>query len=335
MQVIGGIVGAVIGNAIPVVGWKIGYTIGSSLAGMLAGDTEIQGNKIGDIANQTSREGVPYPIVFGVVRPIGGVIIASGAPVIVESTESQGKGGGTSVTRESVFRTYAIGVCEGPITGYRRIWENGNLVYDSRPDSTWGAENNDAWLERGRLFYGTFDQLPSPDLESEFGVGTTPAHRGLAYIVVANHDLTGSNGAIPQYTFEVVGAEGVFVTSRPYAVEVIEQTADTFNVPTEAPPMAFINSIDDSGVSIFAGELRELLQSYSIPIESLDDSGATIASGELRSILRAYSIPVESINESGASITAGILDTILIRYENWPAESVDDSGASILSGSLT
>lgn len=200
-QVLGGI-GAAIGYVYGgPTGAQYGWMIGSAIGGAIDPQV-IQGPRIADIAQQTAQEGVPRPIIFGLSPPIAGNIIATGQPVIVKRKESQGKGG-PKVETESVFRTYAIGVCEGPIHAFVRVWRNGMLVYDVRSDSLLTTEENNLFLEKARFFLGTYEQLPSPDLEILFGLGVTPAHQGTAYMVMADEDLTDMRGAIPQWMFQV------------------------------------------------------------------------------------------------------------------------------------
>lgn len=189
------IAGAIVGSffGMPQLGWAIGAAIGNAVDPQI-----IKGPGIGEIAQQTSQEGGPRPIVFALSQPIAGNIIATSEPRIVKR-RSGGKGG-PKVETESVYRTYAIGVCEGIITAFVRVWRNGILVYDAREGNT---PENAKFLERARFFLGTFDQNASPDLEAIFGVGTTPAHRGTAYMVMASDDLTDLRGSIPQYTFQV------------------------------------------------------------------------------------------------------------------------------------
>ena len=54
-----------------------------------------------------------------------------------------------------------------------------------------------------RLYRGTDDQIPDPDLEAIYGIGNTPSYRGRAYVVFPLYDITAWK-AIPQYQFEVV-----------------------------------------------------------------------------------------------------------------------------------
>lgn len=195
LPVVGAVIGGYFGGAAGAQwGWAIGSAVGNAIDPQI-----IQGPKIGDLAQQTSQEGVPRPIVFGVSPPIAGNIIDTSEPRIVKSTSGGGKGG-PKVKTESVFRTYAIRVCEGPIFGFVRVWRNGILVYDARLGST---PDNAKFLETARFFLGDFTQNPSPDLEAIHGVGTTPPYRGTAYMVMADEDLTDLRGSIPQYAFQV------------------------------------------------------------------------------------------------------------------------------------
>ncbi len=180
-QVITGVVGAAVGFMVggPLTGAMIGFSIGMA-AGAPA--MQVPGNRLGEISKQTAKEGDPRTIVWGTVRPIGGNVIASqDPPRIVRKKKKSGKGGGSETTEENVYRTYAIGVCEGPITAFLRIWRNNKLVYDGRPGSTWGTKNNATFLKKARLYLGGYDQLPDSALEAVWvsGDAAWPSRHGL------------------------------------------------------------------------------------------------------------------------------------------------------------
>lgn len=197
LPIVGLIVGAYFGN--PQLGYAIGTVIGNAVDPLT-----IQGPKIGDVAAQTSSEGVYQPIYFGTAAGAGNMI-AQGPNIIKKVEEQEGKGGPVTVT-ERLYKTFAIRIgvgWNGPITGVCRIWEDEKLVYDIRPGSTILTES--AKFARGfRLYLGTEDQLPDPDLEAIYGIGNTPAYVGRAYIVFPKKDIT-DRRSISSYRFEVVG----------------------------------------------------------------------------------------------------------------------------------
>lgn len=196
-QQIGTAVGFVAGFFLPG-GPQVWASIGGMIGGVIAPE-QIQGPKIGEVAAQTAQEGTPRPIIFARSQPIAGNVIADGGPVIKKKKES-GKGG-PEVTTESAFRTYAVGVCEGPGVVLLQVWKNGQLVYDL--ESSAMSDDNAEFLKYARWFDGSYTQMPSPDLEAALGVGNVQGHRGTAYIVFNKEDVTDQRGAWSQWTFRV------------------------------------------------------------------------------------------------------------------------------------
>ena len=204
-------------QVLPIVGYAIGSYFGGpwgaaigqaigTVVGNAVDPLVIDGPKIGEVAQQTSSEGVYQPIYFGTAQGAGN-IIAQGPNVIRRRRESQGKGGGPVTVIETLYKTFAIriGVSwrgEEGIIGISRIWENGKLVFDVRPESTIVAESAQ-FAANFTLYTGTDTQAPDPALEAIYGVGNTPSYRGRAYIVFPLYDITQWR-AIPQYSFEVV-----------------------------------------------------------------------------------------------------------------------------------
>lgn len=195
LTIAGTIVGAAFGMP------QLGFAIGS-LVGNAVDPVKINGPKIGELQVQTSRDGVPRPIVFGVACVAGNIIDRS-EPKIVKKKERQGKGGPVTVT-ERVYMSYAIRICEGEAQSISRVWENEKLVYDARPGSEI-PDDSAAFLQKATFYLGAEDQMPDPTFEAIHGVGNCPAYRGTAYIVFKDKDLTDFGGAIPQYRFEVNG----------------------------------------------------------------------------------------------------------------------------------
>lgn len=206
LPIVGAVIGAYFGGP---QGAQIGFAIGS-LVGNAVDPLIIDGPKIGDVATQTSAEGVYQPIVFGTAQTYGNVI-AQGPNIIRRRKQQQGKGGGPVTVTESLYKTFAIRICvswqgETGITGVSRIWQDGKLVYDTRPNSEI-IEESAEFQNKFRLYKGTDDQLPDPDLEAIYGIGNTPSYRGRAYAVFPVFDITDTR-RIPTFQFEVVTGGG-------------------------------------------------------------------------------------------------------------------------------
>lgn len=294
-------------------------------------------NEPGDVSSQTASEGGERNIIYGRVRPVGGNLIHCQKPVLrwQVSTRSGGKGHEeTDEYNQHIYRTYAIGICEGPITGIIRVWRNEKLVYDAR-GTRWGRFNNGVFLRQYRLYLGGWDQNPDPTLESIWGAGNVPAYRGTAYIVAVNEDLTEVGGAVPQFIFEVERAQGTFLTSRPYGLEMQDDLQ--LNQPSPDAIYKFVDDFELSQPTITGGSLKLGLVTYdNWPAESLELSQPDLTSGTLETLpYPRYTIPEESLELSQPTITGGSLKLALISYDNWPAESLELSQPTITGGSLT
>lgn len=228
---IGGVVGAAIGLYFgnPQLGWMIGSAIGGYV------DPEvITGPRLQDARTQTSRDGVAIPFGWGAF-PVAGNIIWQQVGVDEVKHEDDGKGGPVTETF-TYHRSFAVGICEGPITGILIARKNGKTVLDQRSDDVLLAEymaggmteaearnriasqraENGKFLDTHTFYLGTEGQTPDPTIESHLGVGNVPAYRGLVYMVGTFVDVTDLQGAIPQYEFVVSGGE---VTTEEPATE--------------------------------------------------------------------------------------------------------------------
>lgn len=196
LPIVGAIIGGIYGGPS---GAQAGYAIGS-LVGNAVDPLVIKGPRIGDASVQTSAEGVFRPVVFGTAA-VAGNVIERGNRQIKKKRTQQGKGGPVS-EEERVYWTFAIRICEGPISGILRIWEDEKLIFDARTDSPIPEETTD-FFSKVRIYLGDEEQLPDPDLESYKGIGNVNAYRGTAYIVFPNWDLTDRRESIATYRFEV------------------------------------------------------------------------------------------------------------------------------------
>ena len=215
-QVVGGVVGAVAGFLLG--GGPTGALYGAQIGIMAGGYLDppkgptVTGPRLNDLTVQTSTYGAVIPRVYGTVTVNGNVIWLQGNALteVVTKKKSGGKGGGSKTTTKTFTysATFAVGLCEGPVVGVRRIWVGPDLIYDagsSDPD-TIAASN--AAAEGFAIYLGTNTQSPDPRIQADIGVANCPAWRGLAYIVF--YDL-----ALARYGNSLMGA--------PVRVEVMKK----------------------------------------------------------------------------------------------------------------
>lgn len=321
-----------------------------------------QYQRIDRITDQTAKEAAPRPIVWGRVRPIAGNLIhlSEARYEMIKVDEIEMGKDDVDVYQENVFRTYAIRICEGPVTGVVRVWKNDELVYDARGNE-WGDKNNGKFLKNAVFYLGEWDQLPDPELESLWGVGNVPAYRGTCYLRIYDENLTDTGGRVPNYIFEVQrDPPYIYATSLPYmasntsSLEYTDSDASSVIYPIEPVIEDLLASsgivsggrfgqtlleystdpedvLASSGL-ITGGELRTALHSYIIPTESVDAGSMMIFGGVLRDALHEYTVPSESVSSGSMQIEGGQFDLKLVRYENWEPDSVESGSMQITSG---
>lgn len=158
-----------------------------------------QGPKLADLKTTTVTIGAPLIIPYGKIAVSGNVIYLGLLQTVESDNGGKGSSGGTT---DTYYQTVGIALCAGPIIGLLRIWENGKLVYDVRPQQLGetGAQYtarltaNALYTETFVLYLGTTTQLPDPTMEADQGAGNVPGFRGLAYIVYPNRQLQVSQG---------------------------------------------------------------------------------------------------------------------------------------------
>lgn len=186
-QGIGGVVGAIVGFFTPI-GPVYGAQIGMMIGGAIdppKGPT-INGPRLSDLSVQTSTYGVFIPRNYGTMAQVGNVFWVQGDKLIevITSTSSGGKGGPqTKTNTASYYATFAVGLCEGPIDGVRRIWIGNQLWYDAGSSDVAAIIASNASAQNFTLYLGTDTQLPDPLIQADKGAANVPAYRGLAYLV--------------------------------------------------------------------------------------------------------------------------------------------------------
>ena len=177
---------------------------GTLLDGVLFGgggtSQSVEGQRLESLQVLSSTEGTPIPIIAGHARLSGQVIWATNLreEVRTSSQTQGGKGGGGGVTTTTTeyfyYASFAVGLCEGPISQVLRVWADGKEL--------------DLTTLTMRIYKGTESQMPDALIEAKQGLGKAPAYRGTAYVVFEDLLLSEFGNRIPQLTFEVIRAVG-------------------------------------------------------------------------------------------------------------------------------
>jgi GTA TIM-barrel-like domain/Putative phage tail protein len=201
-----GAVGAAIGGSIgggilSISAVTIGGFIGSSLGGMvdswivssLTPGQRVEGQRLDSLRITSATEGAVLPRLYGRMRIGGNIVWATDFREEVNTTtEGGGKGGGgpkVTTTEYLYSATFAVALCEGPITGIGRIWADGKVM--DITGVTW------------RWYPGDEVQGADPFIKAKMGANRTPAYRGTAYVVFEELPLADYGNRLPQLSFEV------------------------------------------------------------------------------------------------------------------------------------
>lgn len=187
------------------VGGAIGGPIGAMLGGLIGQgvDRELfkprgrEGPRLNELKVQTSSYGTAIPKLFGTLRVAGSVIWATD---LIEHRHREGGKGRPTTTSYSYSASFAVALSTRAIIGVGRIWADGKLLKGAAGD--WKASTG------FRLHHGGEDQAVDPLIASAEGLGATTAHRGIAYAVFEDLDLTDFGNRIPSLTFEVIADAG-------------------------------------------------------------------------------------------------------------------------------
>lgn len=186
-QIVGGVIGTVVGMwaGYPMLGAQLGILAGG-LADPPKGPTTV-GPRLADLTVQTSTYGAVIPRVYGTDAFSGNVFWLEGNAIkeVMVKKKSGGKGGGSKSTTKTFvnYATFAVGLCQGPIAGIRRIWIKGELFYDAGSSDPGTIAASNLAAEGFKVYLGTNTQSPDPRIQADVGAANCPAWRGLAYIV--------------------------------------------------------------------------------------------------------------------------------------------------------
>ncbi|MGB0498714.1 MAG: baseplate multidomain protein megatron, partial [Rubricella sp.] len=194
----GSIGGAILGVSAATIGGFVGSTIGSVvdswIVSSLAPTQRIEGPRLDSLRITSSTEGAVIPRVYGRMRMGGNVIWATDFREETKTTtQGGGKGGGgggkVKTTEYLYYASFAVALCDGPITGIGRIWADGKLL--DTAGITW------------RWYPGDESQTADPFIAAKMGAANTAAYRGTAYVVFEDLPLGNYGNRLPQLSFEV------------------------------------------------------------------------------------------------------------------------------------
>ena len=193
----GAMAGGTAAVAFGMTGAQLGWMGGAMLGSVLFPPKMPDGPRLDDLSVQVSSYGASITRLWGTSRIAGNVIWSTD---LVEHAQEQGGKGGGSYTSYSYTCSFAVSLCEGPITSVRRMWADGKLIYDV---STGNEGLQKGFSASSVVFYtGTETQEVDPTIQMD--KSDTPAYRGQAYVVISDLALEHFGNRIPNLTCEVV-----------------------------------------------------------------------------------------------------------------------------------
>lgn len=226
-------VGAAIGGP---VGGYIGAAIGGAIDQQLfAPDPVIQdteGPRLNDLKVTASTYGQDIPIVYGAQNRLSGNIIWT-TGLIENRVDRKVKVRESTLFSHSKYKTVttytystslAIAICEGPIARLKKIYANGELIFDGSQVETeptidpedgqdWNQADGDTHFFPGLItFYpGNKTQKPSSFIEAFEGAGNVPGYRNICYVLIRDLQLKEFGNRIPNFEFEIEESTSISV----------------------------------------------------------------------------------------------------------------------------
>lgn len=226
-------------------GAKYGWAIGSAVGGALFPPKGPDGPRLGDLLVQTSTWGQAIARAWGTSRIAGNVIWST--PLIEQENEQGGKGG-SSYSTFSYSCSFAVALCRPSrstgIKGVARIWADGKLIYDIRPQNL-GLQIGYSALSMV-VYTGAEDQEVDPTIQAY--QGDTPAYRGLAYVVFSGLQLEKFGNRLPNLTFEVVDDGLVELPAASTFGEAYQVGGVTFESDTGRDGTLWVSTLEGHGV---------------------------------------------------------------------------------------
>ena len=150
--------------------------------------------------------GQPWPDLYGEFKTNGTILAWTGLATSQAAVGGGGKGlgGGGGGTETNYARTFALGLCLGPVDAVTTLWQNGAVIWSG--NATPATANSAGYTELStiygtvRLYWGSDTQLQDDQLA--LNIGPAPFWRGFCYAVFVNYTL-GTSDNLPQLEFVI------------------------------------------------------------------------------------------------------------------------------------
>jgi hypothetical protein len=174
------------------------------------GMRKIEGPRLEDTKVTGADYGTPMNYFYGIRR-------FEGVPIIfaedIREVKRRRKTKGGKYNEYTYFGTWAVLVADQEIDAVTRIWFDKHLIYDmtgAGPVTPYSLGSRVNITDNIRIYTGTDTQEPDPrmlaTIEDEFGAGSCPAYRRMAYIMFEDVPLEKLGNRIPQISVEAVSS---------------------------------------------------------------------------------------------------------------------------------
>lgn len=204
---------------------KAAITVGMMAANMaLTMTRKIEGPRLDDTRFNSGDYGAPITLIWGKRRITPPIFWGED----LREVKRRRKTKGGKYNEYTYFGTWAVALADHEIAGISRIWFDTHLVFDltgagpvtpfdfgdrgiaKDPDGPLGiGYGGTNYGDAVALYLGTETQEPDPRMqatvEAQFGEGSCPAYRGVAYAVFKDIPLEKLGNRIPQVSVEVLG----------------------------------------------------------------------------------------------------------------------------------
>jgi hypothetical protein len=221
--------------------------------------------------------GTPWPTLWG-QRDLHGTVIAWTNHSFV-SSGSPGKGGGQVAGGEKDFRTFALGLCIGPVDRITQIWYDNKLIWSGNVSIT--SANADGYVlltsndNRGTIAFYFGATAQNQDAVLKQFIPDAPFYRGMCYAVF--HGARNGTRGFRIGNADTLAQVSIRVTRTPPAPPGTPFTASIADNPLNPTNFSFHSVIRTADATSFAGGGNVVYKVSVAPPPPDDDSTANIS----------------------------------------------------------